>query len=452
MRDLLVVAIVMTGALAALRRPWIGVLLWTWLSLMSPHRYTYGFAYDAPLAAIAAGVTMLGMLFDPGKQSPFKGVPVVLFAVFTVWITVSWLMGLGVEADYAQWSKVMKINLMIFVALSLLRTREHIVALAWVCALSLALLGSKGGVFTLLGGGHARVYGPPGSFVEDNNEFALALVVTIPLLRFLQLQLTSSWSRHFITMIMVLCGVAALGSHSRGGLLAIVAMTSFLWWRGRNRFWGGIVLVAVGAALVSFMPESWTDRMGTIEHYESDRSALGRLSAWTVSWRVALEYPFGAGFNITRPEFFLKYSPNPELGTPVAHSIYFQVLGHHGFVGFAIFLSIWIFTWRAADQLRKDASSISEAKWCSDLGALSQVSLVGYLVGGAFLSLAYFDLPYYVMALVVLARNWVRGEGWKLEIDRAPRWKIALGLASVRTSRVPNVAPRTVVRRDAYKV
>ena len=58
MRDLVVVSIVVVGALMALRRPWIGVMLWTWLSIMSPHRYTWGFAYDAPLAAIAAGVTL----------------------------------------------------------------------------------------------------------------------------------------------------------------------------------------------------------------------------------------------------------------------------------------------------------------------------------------------------------------------------------------------------------
>jgi len=30
-----------------------------------------------------------------------------------------------------------------------------------------------------------------------------------------------------------------------------------------------------------------------------------------------------------------------------------------------------------------------------------QVSLIGYAIGGAFLSLAYLDLPYYIMGLVV---------------------------------------------------
>ena len=38
---------------------------------------------------------------------------------------------------------------------------------------------------------------------------------------------------------------------------------------------------------------------------------------------------------------------------------------------------------------------------------MCQVSLVGYLVGGMFLSLAYFDLPYNVLVLVVAARRWI---------------------------------------------
>ena len=32
------------------------------------------------------------------------------------------------------------------------------------------------------------MWGPPDSFIEGNNELALALVMTIPLMRFLQLQ------------------------------------------------------------------------------------------------------------------------------------------------------------------------------------------------------------------------------------------------------------------------
>ncbi|HAY29062.1 MAG TPA: putative O-glycosylation ligase, exosortase A system-associated, partial [Candidatus Accumulibacter sp.] len=58
MRDLLLVGIFLAVLPFALRHTWIGVLLWTWLSLMNPHRLTFGFAYDAPFAATAAGVIL----------------------------------------------------------------------------------------------------------------------------------------------------------------------------------------------------------------------------------------------------------------------------------------------------------------------------------------------------------------------------------------------------------
>lgn len=419
MRDILIIAIVAIGVIAALRRPWIGVLLWTWLSMMSPHRMAWGIAYDAPLAAIAAGVTLLGLIYTRDKSSPFKGTPTVMLLLFSCWFTLSWLFGLDVSGDYPQWEKVLKINFMVFVAMALINHKRDLFALIWVTAGSLALLGAKGGVFTIMTGGNYKVWGPPGSFIEDNNEFALALVMTIPLLRFLQMQLTNRLGRHLMTLWMMLCAASALGSHSRGGLLAIVAMTLVMWWRGRNKFFSAVLIGAVGVALLLFMPAEWTGRMETIQDYSQDRSALGRFSAWWTAWRLAFDYPLGVGFFAARPELFQRYSPYPELGTPAAHSIYFQVLGNHGFIGLFLFLLIWLTTYYAAGRLRTEAANIPQARWCVDLGGMCQVALVGYAVGGAFLSLAYFDLPYYVMAFVVIARSWLKRRGW--ENEPAPR-------------------------------
>lgn len=435
MRDLVTMTIVVAGCVAALRRPWIGVLLWAWLSLMNPHRLGWGFAYDAPLAAAAAIATFIGLLMTRERDSPLKGAPVGWFILFNVLITISWLAGLDPVGDFPQWDKVMKINLMLLVTLSLLRTKEHLIALAWVCALSLAILGVKGGVFTIVNGGNYKVWGPPGSFIEDNNEFALALVLTIPLLRFLQMQLASIAARHLMTLAMLLCAASALGSHSRGGLLAIVAMTLVLWWRGKSKFTNGLLLFGLGIAMIAFMPDSWSDRMNTIETYDQDNSALGRFSAWWNAWNVALHFPLGVGFFAARPELFTLYSPyGLTFGTPAAHSIYFQVLGNHGFPGLIVYLAMWISTFRITAIVRRDATGIPQAKWCHDLASMSQVALIGFAVGGAFLSLAYFDLPYYIMALMVLVRVWLQTRGWERESNAAKRgWRTIPGVATMQS-------------------
>lgn len=428
MRDILIVGLVLLGAVAAIRQAWIGVMLWTWLSIMNPHRYTYGFAFDAPVAMIAFCATVLGLLITKERSSPFKGPAVGVFLAFMVWISLSTVLGLDPAGDYWQWNKVMKVDLMILVALILLHSKKHILALAWVCAGSLALLGGKGGLFTLLTGGSFRVWGPPGSFIEDNNEFALSLVMAIPLLRFLQMQLVSRWGRHGMTALIVLCAVAALGSYSRGALLAITAMAAFLWWNGKNKIVVGMVLAVVAPLLIAFMPSEWTGRMSTIGQYDQDESSMGRISAWWNAWNLAFHYPTGVGFDAARPELFAQYSPYPE-AIHAAHSIYFQVLGNHGFIGLFLFLTIWLLTWRSAGWLRSKCAKIPEAAWCVDLGAMCQVCLVGYAVGGAFLSLAYFDLPYNVMVLVVLTRVWVQTKGWLREAPYVPGWKNIPGMA-----------------------
>lgn len=416
MRDLIILAAVIACATIAIKRPWIGVLLWTWLSIMNPHRYAWGIAYDAPLAAIAAVSVLIGLLITKYRQSPFQGTPVVVLLLFSLWVTLSWLAGYDMAGDYPQWDKVMKIYLMTFVALMLLNHKQKIIAFAWVTVMSLAILGAKGGIFTLLTMGAHRVWGPPGSFVADNNHFALALIMTIPMLHFLQLQLRTSWARHAMTAMIILCAVAAIGSYSRGALLAITAMTTVLWWRSEKKMLFGFLIFFMLMAFLPFMPESWWDRMRTIQSYEQDASAMGRINAWIVAWEVAKHNFLGGGMSYQHQFYFSLYGVY-ETVVRAAHSIYFQILGNHGFGGLLLYLLLWITTYRSAGWLRKHGKLQPNTKWASDLGTMAQVSLVGFATGGAFLSMPYFDLPFNVMVMVVLARKWVEIRAWETEKD-----------------------------------
>ena len=429
MRDIVLVAIVMAGCIASLKRPWIGIMLWTWLSIMNPHRYTYGFAYSAPLAAAAAAAVMVGLLMTKERESPFKGAPVVWFVAFIAWVTISWLFGLDIKYDYDQWKKVMKIDVLLLIALMLLHTKQHVFALMWVCAISIGFLAIKGGIFTIATGGGYRVWGPPGSFIGNNNEFSLAVIMTIPLLRFLQLQMPSKLVRLAFSAAIVLCAASALGSYSRGAFLATVAMVVVLWWRSRKKFGLGVLLLIALIPLLYFMPVEWYERMATIDDYQDDRSAMGRISAWWTAWNIALNHITGVGFNAATAELFAKYSPYPDY-VHAAHSIYFQVMGNHGFIGLFIFLGIWISTWRSANWLRKRKNITPETQWAADLAAMCQVSLVGYAVGGAFLSLSYFDLPYNIMLMVVITRVWVEKQKWKTEPEYKAGWLTIPGLAT----------------------
>ena len=180
--------------------------------------------------------------------------------------------------------------------------------------------------------------------------------------------------------------------------------------------------------------------MGTIRTYEEDHSAQGRLIAWETAWNIATDRLFGAGFDMYRPEVFSVYASVPDR-IHAAHSIYFQLLGEHGFVGLGLFLLLWFFVWRDADWLRKNGSRGDSTRWAAELGRMCQVSLIGYFVGGAFLSLAYFDLPYNILIATVLARRLVAEE------LRAARAVPVAGVSSA--SRRPTLHPPNAVWRPS---
>ena len=131
MRDVLIVAIVLYAGVTALRKPWIGILLWTWLSIMNPHRYTWGFAYTAPLAAFAAGTIAIGFGMTRERHSPFQGSASIWLVAFMIWMTLSWLLGLDAAGDYEQWKKVIKIDVMIIAALALLQWTVARLSVSW---------------------------------------------------------------------------------------------------------------------------------------------------------------------------------------------------------------------------------------------------------------------------------------------------------------------------------
>jgi probable O-glycosylation ligase (exosortase A-associated) len=301
-------------------------------------------------------------------------------------------------------SKVMKIQLMIFVTMALLHTRKQVEAFVWAIVLSIGFYGAKGGLFTLRTGGLYQVQGPGGSFIAGNNELGLALLTVLPLMYYGYMVSERRLTRLGFGSLAVLTAASALGTQSRGAMLGVAATAIFLWLKNPKKLRNGIVIAVTGLVLVAFMPATWTERMSSIERYQQDDSAMGRINAWAMSWNLAIDRPIGGGFEVITPDLFQKYAPDPR-DLHAAHSIYFQVLGEHGFPGLILFVLLWVAGWRTASRIVSDARKFEDLAWAARLAAMVQVSFVGYLVGGAFLSLAYFDLPYDLLVILVVLRR-----------------------------------------------
>ena len=411
MRDLILTALVLGSVPFILRNPFIGLLMWVWLGIMNPHQLTWGFSRSMPFAQIVAITTLVSMVFHTAKLHPFPRDRVaVLLVIFVIWLCISPLTSFHPELEFKFWDRVIKIQIMGLAALLILGTREHLHKLAWVLALSIGFYGIKGGLFTIATGGHSRVWGPANSFIADNNQLALAIIMGIPLFRYLQLHSENRWVKRGCLAAIVLCSASAIGSQSRGAFLAIMAMAAFLWTKSRRKGLVGILVLSVAPLAWLLMPDSWSERMSSIQTYEQDGSAMGRINSWWMAWHLAVDrFPIGGGFAIYEPDIFARYAPDPTT-VLVAHSIYFQILGEHGFLGLALFLSIFGFSWANGAWIVRNTKGKAGLEWAHDLAAMCQVSLIGYAVGGAFLSLTYFDLPYYIVIILVVLRVMVRRE------------------------------------------
>lgn len=403
MRDLVLVAILLGLVPVILARPHVGMLAYAWLSLMNPHRLTFGFTYGQPFAVAVFVLTVAAWLFSREPKLPRMHPLLWSIVVFALWFSFTTLFAWAPEAAFAKWDRAIKMTVAVLFTAVLITDRERWRQLLAVLAFSIAFFGVKGGLWTVATGGSFLVWGPPESYIADNNALAVALVMAIPLVLYFHETGAHRWLRLGCLAAAGLTALAVLGTHSRGGLLTLAVAGFLLWLRSRHRLLTGALLATSIGFGIAFMPESWFERMETIENYEQDRSANMRFEAWAWGLGVAEQRPLTGGG-------FMVYTLNGiehaggRLSYLNAHSIYFEVLAEHGWPGLALFLGLIAGGILTARAIVRDSRDVPELDWAARFGALVQVSFVAYAVGGALLNLAFYDLFYYLLLATAVAR------------------------------------------------
>ena len=405
MRDILLAAIVFGSIPFIFYRPHIGVLVWAWISYMTPHRFTWGFAYDFRFAMVIAAVTIAAWaLSREPKRVPWN-LALVFLVAFWVWTALTTTLALFPNSAEDVWQDVTKKILMnAVVTAALIGSRKRIDALIWVIVISIGFFGVKGGLFTLATGGAYRISGAPDSYIGENNFLAAALIVTIPLMRYLQLNTQQRFVRWGITGAMTLCVISALGSYSRGAFLGLIALSVFMLLRSRKKLLISVGLVSVLFTGFAFMPQHWHARMATIVTYEEDNSAQSRLGAWRYALQVIDEHPLtGLGF-----EAFRGNERASGQGYTSAHSIYFQILGEHGVIGVILYFLAGICTFLRGNWVIRKAQGHEDLRWAQDLARMIQVSLAVFACVGAFLNVTYFELFFQLVGIMAVTDHLVR--------------------------------------------
>ena len=108
MRDILIALIVFGSIPFILIRPYLGLLMWSWLGYMNPYRLAFGFAYDFPWVEIIAIVTLIALIFSKeSKKIPVSTISVLLF-LFLAWTGVTSFFAVDPVSAWQNWQEFAK--------------------------------------------------------------------------------------------------------------------------------------------------------------------------------------------------------------------------------------------------------------------------------------------------------------------------------------------------------
>lgn len=430
MRDLVFVGYLVVLLLIAFKRPFLFTLIYAYVDIVAPQRLSYFMLNSVPVSLIVFAMAFLGyMVADDKKDSRFsvRQGAMVLLLIYCGYTT---LQAAVPEAAWAKWDWVWKAMIFaIFLPLTL-KTKLRIEALALFMVLCAAALIVTGGIKTLASGGG---YGVLVLLIDDNaglyegSIISMVAICIIPLILWLANHGTifpPDWRVKLFSYALIFAALLIpIGTQARTGLVCIAVLAILQLRFARYRFVYAGMAVTLGLIAIPFLPQSFTERMSTIQNYKADESASTRIAVWEWTWEYAKQNPFGGGFDVYRinkltyelaeddsqEEEELAYELEDEGPVEIVdesrafHSSYFEMLGEQGFPGLALWLFIHVGgVWRMEILRRRYLKSRKESEqWVAPLALALQNGHIIYLTGALFVGVAYQPFIYMLVALQI---------------------------------------------------
>ncbi len=416
MRDLAFVGFLVALLGLGFRRPFLFVLAYVYIDIVSPQRLTYYMLNSVPISLIAVGLAVLSWAIVDDKRdvrvAPRQGL--ILLLLGYCWVTTG-------SADFpidaqGKWEWVWKaLAFAAFLPLTL-RTRLRIEALLLFMVLSAGSIIIVGGIKTLASGGG---YGALNLMVDNNSGLYEGSIIStvaiciIPLILWFARHGTifpPDWRvRTFCYALVFACLLIPVGTSARTGLVCIGLLAVLMLREVKRRIVYLGALGLVGLAAVPMLPSAFSERMGTIKTYQADESASTRLAVWQWTWDYAKRNPFGGGFDAYRQNS-IRYDTVKTVGEGAStrversltvdksrayHSSYFEMLGEQGWPGLILWLSINLIGVIRMEVLRRRYLGAGEDQaWIAPLATALQFAHLIYLFGGAFVGIAFQPFVY----------------------------------------------------------
>jgi probable O-glycosylation ligase (exosortase A-associated) len=422
MRDLAFVAFLMALIGMGFRRPFLLVLGYVYVDIVSPQRLTYLLLNSVPISLIMVLFAVAGWaLFDDKADTRVAPRQALMFFLL-IYCGIS-----TTQADFplealSKWDWVWKaLAFAIFLPLTL-RTRLRIEALTLFMVISAASIIIVGGIKTLVSGGG---YGALNLMVSNNSGLyegsiiSCVAVAIVPLIlwlvKFGSIYPVDWRVKAFAYALIFACLLIPVGTQARTGLVCI-AVLGVLTLRSTKRRLLYVTLVTVaGLIAIPLLPSSFTQRMDTIKGYKADTSAGTRLAVWGWTMDYVQDHPFGGGFDAYRGNKIRVVTETTgggggqaDVSTSVEydqarayHSSYFEMLGEQGWPGLILWLMIHGGGLVRMEIIRARYKKREGSEWISAMAnALQQAHLI-YLVGSLFVGIAFQPFVYMLVGLQI---------------------------------------------------
>ncbi len=239
----------------------------------------------------------------------------------------------------------------------------------------------------------------------DRNEMSMAMVMATPLLIILGFTAKTRLTRTLSWGAIVPMALTVLFDGSRGGMLGLGAVLSYLLFRLRNKRW--LIVVALCFLPVGgyFVPPEVVARFTSIgTAAQTDPSAMGRVHAWAVAREILRNRPLtgmGVGNFLVDFKYYARAVGNDPEDVHVAHSSFYQIMGDQGYPGLFAWFYLVAMLWLVASWVELRAARMDHGTWTETRYFLVAVksAWIGYVLCGAFLSQDLNDYFFHLLAI-----------------------------------------------------
>jgi probable O-glycosylation ligase (exosortase A-associated) len=418
MQSLILAAVFAALMFAGFSAAFAAALGFVWVDVVRPQHLAYSIINDMPLSFIAAVATLTLFLVRDKKAPPRFGAILVLITMFGLWVTLTTAMSDFPAQAWGKWDWASRVLMFAVVIPFIFRSRIQIEAFLLIFLFSASTILFSAGVKTIFGGGGygtLAVMGTGNTGLSESSTLAVVSVMLIPLILFL-MRHTVIFPRNLLTKglflgIIVIALATVVGTTARTGIIAVAVMCLISMLQSKKKMWwiAGLALAGIVVLNLDLSATRWGNRMSTIETYNADSSAMGRIKVWQWTLDYVGSHPMGGGFDAYLHNRIIGVSPDgqaillPEgqVGGKAFHSIYFEVLGEQGIAGFIMYFLMVGLALVKLIRLKNTWKDDPGMAWIAGLANAMMTAIFVFLAGGSFVGIAYQPYIFYMLSLTV---------------------------------------------------